>query len=359
MFFSTIRCKKLLKNFPGKMKLNVGKGFNIWGKWRRKMKKIRIFLTFISITIISIVVNGIIHEAGHGLFVLLFGGEINYIQPLIFLGSPHISYSDLSVLGFWERALVIIGGTLLPVKLGLLGILMVPIRNFKPVVGISLAVLIFSFASQTLAWIFLPVLYFFRGGFQGDDVVAFIQHTGFHPFWVSFFAFLIFSLIFILFFRRIPFFVLAKRLRTGEDVKWKPYRGEFPGNFSFAIWVFLLLAITSFSLAQMNTIGLAENRVSFYIETMDREVILEKIVLEDDETKTLIFNYFFQAERAKFNLVLINPKEEMVREESHAGFNMKIRSGNIEVPIYGPGEWIFKISGSAENLEFDLSYFIE
>ncbi len=323
------------------------------------MKRISIFLIFISIAIISIVVNGIIHEAGHGLFVLLFGGEINYIQPLIFMGSPHISYSDLSMFGYWELALVILGGALIPVVIGFLGILMVPIRNFKPVFGISLAVLIFSFVSQALAWIFLPVLYFFRGGFQGDDVVAFIQHTGFHPFAVSFFALFVFFLIVVLFFRRISFLALAKTLRTEETFASKSNRGKFPNQISFGIWVFLLLAISAFSIANIGPIEPSGVTVSYSAETMDGGVGLEKLSLEVGEIKNLSFRYNFQVERGNFSLVLVTPRGETIKEESHSGFNMKIRSSYIEVPIYGPGEWVLELRGIAENLEFELSYFVE
>ncbi len=323
------------------------------------MPKLQLFLILILIIFFAVLINGVVHEAGHGLFALLFGGEINYIQPFFFLGNPHISYSDLSMLGFWERALVIAGGALLPIMLGILGIFMVPMRKLSPGVGFSFAAIIFSFLCQALAWIVIPVFYLFRGGFQGDDVIAFIEHTGAHPILVSISALLVFSFCAWIFFRNTGFFNLARALHGKETPNTKIYRRNFLNNLSLGAWVFLIIVLSVFSVAHMAPVDERGIDVSFSAQTLDAVVILESFVLEEEEKKTLVFNYYFQVERGNFSLAVVDPGGEVIKDESYTGYNMRIRSNPLELKLYGPGEWKIEFRGTAEEIKFELSYWIK
>lgn len=320
------------------------------------MSKIQILLILIPITFIAVLVNGIVHEAGHGLFALLFGGEINYIQPFIFLGNPHISYSDLSMLSFWERALVIAGGALLPIIVGILGIFMVPLSKLGSPFGFSLAAIIFSFLCQALAWILLPFIYLIRGGFQGDDVIAFIEHTGIHPMLVSISSLFIFSFCAWIFFRKTRFFNLARALHGKKPPNPKSYRGNFANNLSFGAWVILIVAISGFSVAHMSPVNEASIDITFSARNLDTVIILESFILEEGEEKILVFSYNFQVERGNFSLAVVNPEGEVIKDNSHTGFNMRIGSDRKEFKLYGPGEWKIEFRGVAEEIKFELSY---
>jgi|GEM_PF-1962393 len=323
------------------------------------MNKFKIFLILVPVIFLVIVLNGIIHEAGHGLFAILFGGEINYIQPFIFLGNPHVSYSDLSMIGFWERALVIAGGALLPIIVGILGTFLIPFSRLSPAVAFSFAAAIFSFLCQALTWIFLPVIYLIRGGFQGDDVITFIEHTEAHPLLVSMSALFIFLFGAWIFFRKTGFFNLSRALHGKETSNPKNYRRKIRDNLSLGAWVFLIIALSGFSVAHMAPFDEAGIDISFSAQTLDALVILESFVLEEGEEKTLVFSYFFQVDRGNFILAVIDPGGEVIKGESYTGYNMRIRSDPVEVKLYGPGEYKIEFRGTAEGINFELTYQIK
>lgn len=124
------------------------------------------------------VLSGVIHEFGHALAVLSFGGIITELQPLVFSGAPHIAYSGsfTSV----QRSIIFVAGASTTYWIGCITLMLFPFKRTAP--GISLAVTFgfVPFLGQSLSYIFLPILNLLNVPVR-DDVIRFLEFSQLNP----------------------------------------------------------------------------------------------------------------------------------------------------------------------------------
>ncbi len=154
-----------------------------------RVNKILKSLSIIGMVLFVILIYTVLHEGGHAIAVLIQGGSVITFDVNFLFGNPHISYSGVFTDG--GRALISIAGILFPV---LVWIPVVPImKNFKNTY-VKLILILFSVSviGSLLPNIFLPIGYYFGFRPQGEDIVSFLDYSGFNPMLVSFlFLFLI------------------------------------------------------------------------------------------------------------------------------------------------------------------------
>ena len=141
-------------------------------------KVIRILAT-IGIALGVIFLYAILHEGGHALFVLLFGGEVTEFEVNFLTSKPHISYTGID--DPMKRALISLGGPLMP--LVLIPLLILSLRKTRNVLarGITLLVLINLLPTIIISAV-ICLAYGFGSVSAGEDLAKFLSLTGVNPF---------------------------------------------------------------------------------------------------------------------------------------------------------------------------------
>lgn len=124
----------------------------------------------------------LVHEGGHALMVLLFGGTVIEFQVNFFTHSPHVSYVGIS--DPLQKALISLAGPILPL------ILVLPIafllRKTKNVFIQGITLLLIGSLLSTLALSVLFALAYGFGWMQlNEDIPKFLFYSGFNPFVVA------------------------------------------------------------------------------------------------------------------------------------------------------------------------------
>ena len=146
-------------------------------------KRIWILLLIICIAgTLGWVLSGIIHEFGHALAVLSFGGVITELQPFVLSGAPHVAYAG-SFPAF-QRAIFSAAGASTTYLIGVIILVLFPFKRTSP--GVSLAVTFgfVPFLSQSISYMILPILYLLNVPVR-DDVINFLKFSHLNPLWVS------------------------------------------------------------------------------------------------------------------------------------------------------------------------------
>lgn len=196
----------------------------------------------------AMVLGGMIHEAGHGILVLLFGGNINSIQPFFFNGAPQISYTGDFTSG--ARALIAMGGVGASLFVAILGIKLIPFDKFNPPLKAALSLMIISFLSQSLAWIFIPILYML-GIVIGDDSVNFIHYSRWHPLIVAGLSIIILLVVLKLFFQKTNFINTLRELKTyqlQEVTSGSKNKVVVKRYYTLGLWVAIVLCLAVFTM---------------------------------------------------------------------------------------------------------------
>jgi hypothetical protein len=133
------------------------------------------------ITLFTVFMYTFLHEAGHALVGLLFGGQINAFSVNFFDLSAHVGISgDFTR---FQRTIMNLAGVSLPFLAWLVFILATPKKS-------NLAIEIFKVTSALfvlnvfLVWIVFPFLYM-RGSAPSDDATHFLNNSGAPPLLVA------------------------------------------------------------------------------------------------------------------------------------------------------------------------------
>ncbi|MEC9488327.1 MAG: hypothetical protein UMV23_02445 [Halanaerobium sp.] len=133
------------------------------------IKDHRVLLRFIILGLF-ITIYATLHEAGHALSVLLFGGEITFFNINLF--DARMSYRGVFLP--WEKSVIHLAGFGLPYLLWLIFISIIPVRIGRQVLEYIKA---YSAAIMATAvpWVIVPLLALFGNAPQGDDTTKFLQ----------------------------------------------------------------------------------------------------------------------------------------------------------------------------------------
>lgn len=138
--------------------------------WRNYFKYIsyRLLLLWLLLSLYVI-----FHEAGHGLIVLLFGGQITYFNINLF--NAQVSYAgDFST---WQQSLIHLAGFGLPFLLWVLFIFRISDKIEHPIIK-YIKVYSGVVISTLIPWVIIPILFLFNKAPAGDDVTKFLNISG-------------------------------------------------------------------------------------------------------------------------------------------------------------------------------------
>lgn len=122
----------------------------------------------------------ILHEAGHGLMVLLFDGQINYFNINLF--NAKISY--LGEFTNLQKSIIHLSGFGLPFLLWFLFISLVSAKVDKTVVK-YMKVYSMAVIFTIIPWVIIPILFLFGKAPIEDDVTKFLNSSGLNGWLVS------------------------------------------------------------------------------------------------------------------------------------------------------------------------------
>ena len=154
-------------------------------------------LGFIGVVVGVIFLYAFLHEGGHALFVLLFGGTITKFEVNFLVHYPHISY--VGITEPMQTALISLAGVIVPLTF------VIPLTLFLPRLrnvwaqGISLLFL-GSLLPSLVVSLVVSLAYGFGAVQSSEDVAKFLFFSGFNPFIVAggFFILLVAILVFLL-----------------------------------------------------------------------------------------------------------------------------------------------------------------
>lgn len=140
-----------------------------------------------------------LHELGHCIAVWICGGTVTGFQP--FGSDAHMTYKG--VVGNLSLAFVDVAGMLLPLITAAAVLLLCRGSKKHSLLNISLVIMSGEFLLSIISWIVGPLCCLMDLANPGDDLVKFIDNTGFHPIAVSLCATLVFVSMVLLFAKRI------------------------------------------------------------------------------------------------------------------------------------------------------------
>lgn len=175
-------------------------------------------LGFIGVVVGVIFLYAFLHEGGHALFVLLFGGTITKFEVNSLVHYPHISY--VGITEPMQTALISLAGVIVPL------IFLIPLTLFLPRLrnvwaqGISLLFL-GSLLPSLVVSLVVSLAYGFGAVQSNEDVAKFLFFSGFNPFIVAGAFFILFAaiLVFLLKVGKIKdtYISVIRALRGPED----------------------------------------------------------------------------------------------------------------------------------------------
>ncbi len=140
-----------------------------------RLKQVAILLLILLATMLLYTT---LHEAGHALVGLAFGGKITDFNVNFFNLSAHVGIDGQFTLP--QSAAINVAGASLPLLVWFLVMLLLPKR-----IGLTLQwtkiVSAMGFLNTLLAWIILPFLFLSNSAPPADDVTHFIENSGFPP----------------------------------------------------------------------------------------------------------------------------------------------------------------------------------
>jgi hypothetical protein len=148
--------------------------------------------------LVFVQVYAILHEAGHGLAGLAFGGRITDFDVSIFDMGAHVGLDG--EFNRLQAAVIDVGGLALPLLVWLLLVLLLPQEDGQPLFWSKL--LLSMTLCSLLVWMFLPLLALKGDLPPGEDVTRFLAHSGLHPLVVGASAWALFLAGWALFLRR-------------------------------------------------------------------------------------------------------------------------------------------------------------
>jgi hypothetical protein len=136
------------------------------------------------------ILSGVIHEFGHALAILAFGGKITKLQPLVLIGPPHITSSGNFTAV--QQAIIYASGAGLVFLVGVVTWIVYPFHRSPTAPSFFVVLTTIPFVTQSLSYIFLPLLHLI-GISLHDDVIKFLKYSHTPPLLVSIQAFFFLS----------------------------------------------------------------------------------------------------------------------------------------------------------------------
>jgi hypothetical protein len=153
----------------------------------------------------------LVHESGHALIGLLFGGKITSFSLNFFNLSAHVGIDGNFTLA--QQALISTAGILLPLLL-CMGFILLSEKRTDTILEWFKILLFASAVNSLLAWIAIPILVM-MGKTIGDDSANFLNYTHLSPVLVTGAALLVYAVCWVLFLGRMGGFqALLARLRV-------------------------------------------------------------------------------------------------------------------------------------------------
>lgn len=179
-----------------------------------------------------------LHELGHCIAVWICGGTVTGFRP--FGPDAHMTYKE--VVGNLSWAFVDVAGTLLPLIIAVAVLLLYRGSKKHSLLNILLVIMSGEFLFSIISWIVGPLCCLMNLANPGEDVVKFIDNTGFHPIAVSLCATLVFVSMVLL---------LAKRMLGMFD------------DFSKSVGRKIIILVTSLAvIGEMFFLFLTRNNIS-------------------------------------------------------------------------------------------------
>lgn len=166
------------------------------GKVNTKLKTVLCILLFAPIWML---LYTLLHEGGHALVILAYGGTIDSFWILGL--NAHVSAHG-AVYSAFSEALLNVAGVLLPTVVSAVALFFynpqIKFQGYHSCYFLIAVTPIFT----TLVWLIFPILSLFTTVPQGEDVTKFLSVTGFPPLLVAFGALLIVSVFVFLIYRK-------------------------------------------------------------------------------------------------------------------------------------------------------------
>jgi hypothetical protein len=126
-----------------------------------------------------------LHEGGHALAGLVFGGQIGEFDVNFFSLGAHVNISGEFTPA--QNAVINVSGVGLPLLVWFIFILALP-KKASPLVQWTKFITSAGTLFSLLAWVIIPFLYIRNTAPAGDDVTQFLTNSGLPPLWVAFAA---------------------------------------------------------------------------------------------------------------------------------------------------------------------------
>ncbi len=140
-----------------------------------------------------------LHEAGHAIMALLFGGEVSYFSMNLL--DARVRYTgEFTAL---QSSVIHAAGGGLPFFVWLIFIMLVLRKTIDPLLEITKTYSLIAWGSL-FAWVVVPLLYMKDKAPMSDDVTRFLNASGFNGYWVAVFVAALMGVSFIIWKKKTP-----------------------------------------------------------------------------------------------------------------------------------------------------------
>ncbi len=195
-----------------------------------KIKKISYRLLILWLLLAAYVM---LHEAGHALAVLAFGGELTYFSINLF--DARIGHHGEFTA--FQTAIINVAGAGLPYLTWLVFMIVVPMSSRKPFLEYAKTYSVMVLVSL-FAWLFIPLLYEFGMAPAGDDVTKFLDASVLNGYLVSFLVLILVAASFLFWKKKNPD---ALKIYTLRDTHPNPERRQFIPVLVLSALFFILM----------------------------------------------------------------------------------------------------------------------
>jgi len=269
-------------------------------------------------------VQTFLHEVGHALVILLYGGKIHEFKifPNAFVSAADVNFSAFAGILFH------ISGMMLPMIIGTLAIFLynpsIKFMGYHSCFAIGSAL----FAISVFRWAGIPFISMFTAPPPNDDITKFMRATGFPPLFISLGAILIIGGFIFLTYKKGIWIKLIENVNThlGSQAVWLRIAAIF---MVIALIVALLaLDYRKYFNAVFNTSFTIENA----IEAKSREI---QFTLNETRTYTIEVNTHSQGFITA--LLLINEDgnviEQNISEKFQFGWGRDLSEGDYTIKL--------------------------
>lgn len=301
-----------------------------------KIKKISYRLLILWMLLATYVM---LHEAGHALAVLAFGGEVTYFSMNLFDAriGHHGEFTD------FQTAIINIAGAGLPFLTWLVFMIALPIRSKKSFLEYaktySVVVLVSLFA-----WLFIPLLYESGMAPAGDDVTKFIAASGLNGYFVAALFFILITVSFLFWRKKNPD---AIKIYTLKDAHTYPERRQFILVLALSALLFILMTFPWVSQgAGMDRAGvvLCQSR----LDGLEGEYEMCKLWIHGEPEEVKFIIEMKNTEADLIHLWLAHPDTETTTLIRSQGYSVGAGRQFLSVELQ-PGE--YRIMMEAENIK--------